>query len=100
MSKHSRHTHKAGSPADTHNARGRRGRAREPALRVWSDRYGENRGMWEGAAEDAAALGNCGRFLGFLKAPLDVLVDPIVKFVRERSGEIGPSIARQIEQSE
>jgi len=47
-----------------------------------------------------AALGICGRFLGFLEAPLDVSVDPIVKVVRERGGEIGPSVARQIEQSE
>jgi len=50
-----------------------------------------NQGMWEGAAKDAAALENCERFLGFLKAPLDVWVDPIVKFVRKRSGEIEPS---------
>jgi hypothetical protein len=60
---------------------------------------GKNQGLWGGAARDATALGNCGRFLGFLEAPLDVSVDPIVKFIRERSGEIGPSVSRQIEQS-
>ena len=61
---------------------------------------GKIRASGEGLREMHDALENCGRFLGFLKAPLDVLVDPIVKFVRERGGEIGPSVARQIEQSE
>jgi hypothetical protein len=60
---------------------------------------GKNRTAWEGVAKFRAAVENCRQFfLGFLKASLDVLVDPIISSSGSATARSGQAVRQLREQ--